>query len=65
MTFLFIFAWSPPGGGASGVWVLGLGKWLKGVMREDERRKGELLETEEASIVTRATHRAESSPGTG
>lgn len=48
-----------------GRWVLGLGKWLKGVMKEDERRKGELPKTEEASIITRATHRAESSPGTG
>lgn len=48
-----------------GRWVLGLGKWLKGVMREDERRKGELPETEEAGIVTRATHRADSSPGAG
>lgn len=37
-----------------GRWVLGLGEWLKGVMREDKRRKGELPKTEEASLITRA-----------
>ena len=25
MTFLFILPWSPPGGGASGVWKMGFG----------------------------------------